>query len=347
MVIDIFTHVFPKSIMERVEAFSPNYGYMGSSVRNMVLLHDMDRRFRDMDVAGDYAQIISMASPPFDEIATSPKQATDLTKASNDVMADLVRRHPDRFPGFAASLALLNVDSAMREMDRAINDLGAKGVQIYTDVKGRPLDDPMYQPVFAAMAAHGHPIWLHPTRTPYVPDYPTEKESTDMIWLLLGWPFATAVAMYRLVIAGVFERNPGLKIITHHMGGMIPFHANRLEGGILRAQRERAKAEAPGAGPHMRRAPIEALETFYGDTAMHGNLQGVRCGLDFFGASNSVFASDHPYGMIGQHLDMMDRLELEGPALRKIMSENAERLMRKASKGGQIGFLSSPSSARG
>jgi aminocarboxymuconate-semialdehyde decarboxylase len=329
MVIDIFTHVFPKSIMERIEAFSPNYGYMGPSVRNMALLYDLDKRFRDMDVAGDYVQIISMASPPIDEIATSPKQSTELVRASNDVMADLVRRYPDRFPGFVASLALLDVDAAMKEIDRAVNDLGAKGVQIYTDVKGQPIDDPIYAPVFAAMAAHGLPIWLHPTRTPYVPDYPTEKESKDMIWLILGWPFATAVAMYRLVIAGIFERNPGLKIITHHMGGMIPFHANRIESALLRALRERARTETPGSGPYMRRAPLEALRTFYGDTAMHGNVEGVRCGLEFFGSNNSVFASDHPYGMIGQHLDMMDRLELDGAALRKIMSENAERLMRK------------------
>jgi aminocarboxymuconate-semialdehyde decarboxylase len=138
--------------------------------------------------------------------------------------------------------------------------------------------------------------------------------------------------MCRLVAAGIFERNPGLKVITHHMGGMIPFHATRVEGALLRVMRERARTEAPGAGPYMRRAPLEALQTFYGDTAMHGNVNGVRCGIEFFGHNNSVFASDHPYGMIGQHIDMMDRLELEGPALRKIMSENAERLMRKPKK---------------
>jgi aminocarboxymuconate-semialdehyde decarboxylase len=329
MVIDIFTHVFPKSILERVAAISPNFGYMGPSVRNMALLHDMDRRFRDMDVAGDYAQIISMASPPIEEVTETPKQATEIIHAANDAMADLVTRHPDRFPGFVASVALLDMDSAMKEIDRSINDLGARGIQIYTDVKGRPLDDPTFAPVFAAMAAKGLPIWLHPTRTPYVPDYPTEKESTDMIWLILGWPFATAVAMYRLVLAGIFERNPGLKIITHHMGGMIPFHATRIEGALLRAMRERARKESPGSGPYMRRAPLEALKTFYGDTAMHGNVNGTRCGIEFFGQNNSVFASDHPYGMIGQHLDMIDRLELDDGVRRKIMTENAERLMRR------------------
>ena len=333
MVIDIFTHVFPKNIMERVEAISPNYGYMGGAVRNMAMLHDMDRRCRDMDVAGDYAQIISMGSPPIEEIVETPKQATEIVRTANDAMAELVRRHPDRFPGFVASVALLDMDGAMKEIDRAVNDLGASGIQIYTDVKGQPLDEPAFAPVFSAMAAHGLPIWLHPTRTPYAPDYPTETQSKDMIWLILGWPFATAVAMYRLVAAGIFERNPGLKIITHHMGGMIPFHATRVEGALLRVMRDRARAEAPGAGPHMRRSPLEALRTFYGDTAMHGNVNGVRCGLEFFGDNNSVFASDHPYGMIGQHIDMMDRLELEEPALRKIMSGNAERLMRRPKKG--------------
>jgi aminocarboxymuconate-semialdehyde decarboxylase len=334
MVIDIFTHVFPKSIMERVEAIAPNYGYMGPRVRGVSMLYDFDRRFRDMDVAGEYAQIISMGSPPIEEITATAKQATEIVHAANDAMADLVRRYPDRFPGFVASVAMLDVDSALKEIDRAIADLGARGIQIYTDVKGQPLDDPKFAPVFAAMAEKGLPIWLHPTRTPYAPDYPTEKESKDDIWLILGWPFATAVAMYRLVLAGVFERNPGLKIITHHMGGMIPFHSTRVEGALLRLMRQRAREETPGGGNFMRRAPLESLKMFYGDTAMHGNVEGTRCGLEFFGANNSVFASDHPYGMIGQHLDMMERLELDDGPKRKIMSDNAERLMARPKRTG-------------
>src|SRR5262249_28549791 len=159
--------------------------------------------------------------------ATSP----DLARLANDEMAAIVARHPYRFPGFVASLPMNNPDAARVELDRAIDDLGATGVQIFTNVNGRPLDQPEYEPIFARMATRGLPIWMHPARPAAFADYAGEPRSKYDLWWAFGWPYETSVAMGRLVFSGLFDRHPGLVIITHHLGAMIPFCAGRIGGG--------------------------------------------------------------------------------------------------------------------
>ena len=325
MIIDIATHVYPRPVFDRVKRMAPNFGSMGTRIDNSRQLYEFDDRFRLMDEAGEYVQIVSFSSPPIEEFMT-PEQGNEIARVANDSMAELVSRHKDRFPGFVASLSMLDMDAAMTELHRAIGQLGACGVQIFTDVAGRPLDDPEFDPVFAAMKGYGLPIWLHPTRTPEMPDFASETTSRFDIWLILGWPYATAATMIRLVLAGLFERHAGLKIITHHMGGMIPFHEERVAGALHRLGLQAARAES--GGPYMRRAPMEMMRMFYADTAMHGAVEATRCGLAFFGANNTVFATDCPFGSIRKGLDMIERLELEEPVKQKILHDNARRLLR-------------------
>lgn len=334
MVIDIFTHVFPKPVMDRVLDIDPNVGWMGPRALAVPQLHDMDARFRVMDEFDDYHQIISMLSPPIEDI-TTPEQGREVSRHANDCMAELVQRHPDRFPGFVAAISLNDMDGAMEELSRAIRDLGAVGVQIYTDVKGRPIDDPEFDPIFAAMSDYGLPIWLHPTRTPEMSDYPTEDESRFDAWQILGWPYMTGVTMMRLVIAGVFDRYPGLKIITHHLGGIIPYNSTRVANSMFRMMRQQAAQQGPQkGGPHMRRPPDVQLKMFYGDTAIHGALAPLKCGLDYFGVNNVVFATDAPFGTIRDDLKMIDELDIDAEAKQRILSGNAERLMRGAGQAG-------------
>jgi aminocarboxymuconate-semialdehyde decarboxylase len=299
---------------------------MGSRIENTPQLYQFDDRFRLMDEAGDYVQIVSLCGPPIEEIAL-PGEGAEIARIANDAMAELVARHKDRFPRFVASVSLNDMEAALKEVHRAIRDLGACGVQIYTDVAGRPLDDPEFDPLFAALTEHGLPIWIHPTRTPGMTDYSAESESLYDIWLVLGWPFATAAAMIRLVLAGLFERHPGIKIITHHMGGMVPFHDERIAGALYRMARHQA-AKEKGGGLYMRRPPMEMMRLFYADTAMHGSVEGTRCGLAFFGAGNTLFGTDCPFGSIRKGLDMMDRLGLEEPVRRRVMHDNAQRLLK-------------------
>src|SRR5262249_43312720 len=224
--IDIYCHIYPEKFFEEMTKLSPQTQNLGKRLRTITKLFDLDERFREMDAFGDYRQVISLPNPPIEEIAKG-KVGLELARIANDTMAELCARHPDRFPTFAAAVALTDVDGSLAEANRAITRRGARGIQFSTTVAGRPLDDPESQPVLAALAARALPIWLHPVRTAAMPDYPAEKKSRFEMWWCFGWPYDTSVAMARLVFAGVFDRHPGLKIITHHCGGMIPLYDGR------------------------------------------------------------------------------------------------------------------------
>ena len=329
MIVDIYTHIFPQKAYERMEMIAPNLENIGKRIRNMRFLHDLDGRFREMDEFGDYRQIVSLPNPPIEDI-TTPEQGAELARVANDAMAELVDRHTDRFPAFVAAVGLHDVDAAVREIHRAIGDLGARGIQLFTNVAGRPLDDPEFAPVFDAMAEYGLPIWLHPSRGAETSDYAAETHARFETWISLGWPYATSVAMLRLIITGLFDRHPGIKIITHHLGGMIPYHTGRMESAFNNMGRRTSDEDYLPLRNALRRPALDYFRMFYGDTAMHGALEATQCGLAFFGPNNVVFASDAPFGSIRKNLDMIERLGLDGEAKKKILLGNAERLMKTA-----------------
>ena len=130
------------------------------------MLTDLDLRFLIMDRYEGYVQVLTLCSPPIEALG-GPELAADLARLANDGMAEILGRHPDRFPGFVASLPDEQPRGAVREIDRAIDDLEATGVQIFSNVNGEPLDAPQYRPIFDRMAAHRLPIWMHPA--PAVP----------------------------------------------------------------------------------------------------------------------------------------------------------------------------------
>src|SRR5690606_6403492 len=118
----------------------------------------------------DYCQVLSLASPPL-EVLAGREHAAALARLANDGMAELVARYPDRFPAFVASLPLHDPEAAIAEMHRAVKELGARGIQIFTNIDGRPLDERDFQPIFEAMAGYDLPIWMHPARAPTFADY--------------------------------------------------------------------------------------------------------------------------------------------------------------------------------
>jgi uncharacterized protein len=219
--IDVFAHIFPERYFAEMTNASASVGSLAERFRAIPPLFDLGARFHQMDGIGEgYKQVISLPNPPIEDMSQGAV-ATQLARAGNDAMAELVAKHRDRFPGFIAALNLHDVDAAVSEAHRAIRDLGARGVQIFTNVAGRPLDDPRYAPVFAALAEHDLPVWLHPARTSAMTDYASEPRSRYEMWWCFGWPYETSVAMVRLVFSGIFDRHPSLKIITNHCGGMI------------------------------------------------------------------------------------------------------------------------------
>lgn len=326
MIVDIYTHIMPPAFLKSMETLGGSSGLV-KRMNAIQELHNLDARFRAMDAFGDYRQIISLPNPPL-EVVTTPEQGRDLARLANDAMAEMVARHPDRLPGFVAALPFHDVESAATEMKRAVETLGARGIQIYTNVKGLPLDDPQFEPIFAAMEKYDLPIWLHPARTAAMPDYGSEKLSRLEMWWCFGWPYETSVAMSRLVLGGVFDHHPKLKIITHHMGGMIPYFDKRIEDGLSLLGTRTQTEDYSGIIPALKRPLIDYFHMFYADTALFGASRGLECGLDFFGADHVVFASDAPLGPLATTCDGVTGLELEKAQLEAVQHGNAEKLLK-------------------
>src|SRR5215216_3748328 len=153
MLIDIYCHIYPERFFAEMTKASPQLENLGKRLRTVKKLFDLDARFNEMDEFGDYRQVISLPNPPIEDIAR-PDVALALARIANDAMAELCARHPDRFPTFAAAVALTDVEGSLAEIERAITQLGARGIQIFTNIAGRPLDDSAFAPMFAALAAH-------------------------------------------------------------------------------------------------------------------------------------------------------------------------------------------------
>ena len=329
MYIDIYTHIFPAAFYERMGQIAPRLENIGKRMQSVTAVHDLDARFRAMDPFGDYRQIVSLPNPPIEDI-TTPGQGIELARIGNDAMAGLVERHRDRFPGFVAALAMHAMDETMEELHRAVRDLGAVGVQIFTNIAGRPLDHDDFEPVFAAMAEYDLPIWMHPARSAAMTDYAAEEKSRYEIWWALGWPYETSAAMIRLVLWGLFDRHPDIKIITHHLGGMIPYFEGRVGPGLDVLGARTSDEDYSEVLSSLKRPHAEYFPLFYGDTAMFGSHLAFQAGMEFFGPERVVFSTDAPFAPVRETFESLKVMEFDDEVGRKIYRENAERLMKRS-----------------
>lgn len=293
--IDIFNHIWPQPFFK---ALIDHIGEMTDITRRsgaVPMMTDLDRRFEVMDMFGeDYVQLLSLASPPLEKLA-GPEKALELSKVGSDSMAELCQRYPQRFCGFIGTAALGNPEAAVTEARRAIEDLGASGMQIFTNVSGKPLDLPEFEPFFEYMASSGKPVWMHPARGENFPDYLTENRSEYEIWWTLGWPYETSAAMARMVFSGLFDKFPGLKVITHHAGGMIPFFEGRVGPGWDQMGARTTDRDLAAVRKALKRPHLEYFRDFYADTASFGSKRAIEHAVEFFGEDHVLFASDAPF----------------------------------------------------
>jgi predicted TIM-barrel fold metal-dependent hydrolase len=328
-IVDIYCHIFPDAFFQEMNRIAPRLGNIGARLRGVKKLFDLDERFREMDRFGDYREIISLPNPPIEDLATGAV-GLELARIGNDAMAELCARHPQRFPTFVAAVSMTDVEGSVKEARRAVKELGAAGIQIFTNIAGKPLDDGAFEPIFATMAELDQPIWLHPARTADMSDYAAEKKSRFEMWWCFGWPYETSVAMVRMVFNGLLDRYPKLKIVTHHLGGMIPFYDGRIGPGMQVLGSRTSDEDYSKVLPSLKRPHLDYLHDFYGDTALFGGgIHAVRCGLEFFGADHVVFATDTPLGPIAPTVETIKRLEVPESDRHKIFVGNAERLINK------------------
>jgi predicted TIM-barrel fold metal-dependent hydrolase len=333
MKIDIFTHIFPKTYFDRMVKVAPKGKDMHKRVRNIPSIVNLEERFRIMDMFKDYAQVICLGSPPIEAFGPPPI-STDMAKLANDGMAELVQKYPDRFPGFIASLPMNDPEGLLTETKRAIKDLGAVGVQVFTNVLGRPLTKPETMPLFDVMAELDRPIWMHPARGADFPDYKGEAKSHYEIWFIFGWPYETSVAMAHLVFSGLFDHHPNLKIITHHMGGMIPYFEGRVGPGWDQLGTRTSDEDYTLLLKKLRKRPLDYFRLFYADTALFGAREATVCGLKFFGSDRVLFASDSPFdpekgsAYIRWTSEIIDSLNIKPEERKAIYEGNARRLLK-------------------
>lgn len=326
--IDAFAHILPPAYAARMESITA-----GPSVSDRILgyrpwihedpaLIDLDARWRSIDPFGDYRQILTLAVPPLEELGDAAV-ALELARAANDELADLVGRYPDRLAGFTAALPMNDPQAAAAELDRAMSQLGALGAQLHSNVNGAPLDQPRFDVIFEVVNSHDGMAWIHPTRSPIWSDYPAEEQSKYGIWWSLGWPYETSVAMARLVYSGCFDRHPGLKVITHHAGAMVPHFAGRLASPIEDPDRAEIMSS-------LKSDPMDYFRRFYADTAMFGASHAVRCAVDFFGPDHVLFGTDMPLGgptVVADTIADIAALGLPESQTAAIFGGNAARLL--------------------
>ena len=334
MKIDIFNHILPKPYYDRMIEAMPPGAYMLKRVSNIPFLYDLDTRFRKIEEFGDdYQQVFSVNLPPV-EAVWGPDKAPEMAQVANDSMAEIVAKHKDRFPGFVAAVPLNNIDAAIIEAERAIKTLGAKGIQVFSNINGHPMDEDHFFPLFEKMHELDYPIWIHPTRAATTPDYASEERSKYDLWWAFGWPYETTNFMGRIVFSGMFDKLPNLKIITHHLGAMVPYFEMRAGPGLDQLGTRSDDPEDNAALARLKKRPYDYFRMFYGDTAVFGSVPATECGLAFFGSDHVLFASDAPFdpeggsGYIRDTLKVMDGITASIDDKQKILEGNARRLLK-------------------
>lgn len=326
--IDINAHILTKKYKEAIDIKFPGHTQQAGN-NTLPTLWDLEGRFRLMDKYG-VLQVLTLSRPPIEEICHDPKLALELTRLANDEMCELTIKYPDRFPAAVAAVSLSDIDSSLKEVERCINDLRFRGVQIYSHVNDKPLDSPEFFPLFEMMSKFNLPVWIHPTIGVTGQDYKTEKNSKYMADTAYGWPYETTLAMTRLVFGKVLEKYPSLKVITHHGGAMVPFYQERISA--FHDNREMIHRGKDKLG--LTRLPIEYFKMFYADTAIYGNTPGLMLIRSFFGTDHVLFATDFPFAgqfgerVIRQTIGAIDAMDISDADRKKIYEDNSRLIMR-------------------
>ena len=325
--IDVFTHIMPAKFLQALKEKVPSRVSDIEKAASPATLHDLDLRFRIMAKYGEMLQVLTLASPPPDMWGSN---AVELTRLANDEMAELVTKYPDRFIAAVASLPMNDIDAALKETDRAIQDLRFRGVQIFSTPNGEPVDAPKFMPLFEKMSRYSLPIWLHPETRAAAAEFPQTLTDVPTIVTTFHWPYETTIALARLVYGGVMERYPNLKVIAHHCGAMVPFFAGRIAQIYdTREMRVRAKFKV-----NFTMHPIDYFRKFYGDTVVNGYTPALMCGYQFFGADHLLFGTDMPYDhqlgdrTLRQTIRSVQEMDIPHDDKQKIFANNAKKLLR-------------------
>jgi predicted TIM-barrel fold metal-dependent hydrolase len=191
---------------------------------------------------------------------------------------------------------------------------------------------PDHFPAFIA-SLHDLAVWVHPMRTAQFSDYASEKESQNEIWFSFGWPYETTACMTRLIYSGLFDELPKLKVVSHHMGGMIPYFSGKIKLGFRQIFFGGPERNPSAEDAKLKKPPIDYYKMLYADTAL-GEVAPTRCGHAFFGTDKCVFATDAPFdseqgrGLMRNTIAAVNALEISQTEKDAIFSGNAKKLLK-------------------
>jgi aminocarboxymuconate-semialdehyde decarboxylase len=321
MKIDVHYHYFPEPFLKYLKRQDPSLEF----------LFQGDKRF--LRICGDLMPLlspeqlisrmdearvdISLLSLPLVNDFLWGHQGAPILKECNNVLADICCTYPQRFRALAA-IPLDEPEEAVKELERAVDELGMKGVALGSNIGGQRLDEEKFISFFQEADRRSLSIFIHPGEPAGI-----EAMRDYHMVILLGYPFETTLAAARLVYSGLFERYTRIKLILSHLGGTLPFLLERIDVAYLE---RRGKAVENISQP-----PSHYFKKFYYDTGMGYHLPALRCTYESVGADHIVFGTDFPFGeeagFIPKTLASIDKLGLSAGERDKIFSGNALKVL--------------------
>lgn len=327
-IIDVHSHLYPREWIEylskriecpRIEQKGPSsmifYSHnVRCSSADGPAYFDPAARMEHLDHCGIDVQILSLPPPGVEELAVD--EGAEWARRINESFAEVCSRYPGRFYAYA-TLPYQDVEEALKELDRAYHDLGAKGIAMPSNVNFEPLSSPAFLPIYAKADEYGLPILIHPG-VPYTGEIMLKHK---LIPALYGFLLDTTMAVTSLIWCGVLETYPGLKIVHAHLGGMVPYLVKRMEDCwqfYLKSF----------GGETLPKRPSEYYRRQVFPDSVSSYPPAMRCCLDFVGSEQIVLGSDYPFPVGGweQAIDFIKQLNLSEEDTRKILGKNAARI---------------------
>lgn len=293
-------------------------GPEGRAVEIRRRLDDLgDLRLKEMDEAGIDIQVISHGAPSAQRL--DPETAVRLARRANNRLAQAIATHPDRFAGFAA-LPTADPRAAADELERSVLELGFKGAMVHGLTNGVFFDAEQFWPIFERAQSLDVPLYIHPAAPhravveayykDYVQDFPALLSAA---W---GFTVETATQGIRLVLSGVLEAYPDVKIILGHMGEGLPFLLWRIDHALSRPGNRRVSFRE------------QFSQHFYITTSGNFSTPALLCSMLELGVDRILFSVDWPFVQNVPGTKWMHDLQLSAEDKRKILSGNAQRLLK-------------------
>lgn len=276
---------------------------------------DIMARIEDLDAAGIDVQVISHTCPGVAELPVT--ESIDWAKKINDIFAGICRERPGRFY-FLATLPPGNIKEALKEIERAYKELGARGIQMYSSFNGVLATSQEFYPIFEKAAEYGLPVKIHPSFKPLTAD---AMGVAGLPLQLYGFTLDTTLVLTSMLFKGIFEKFPGLKVIHSHLGGMAPYMMGRVDTAFKRYSKE--------VSIESERLPSEVYkEQVYVDTlSMH--VPAIKCAHEYMGTDHLLFGTDYPHrasGTVEDNLAILDNVGFSDEEKEKVFSKNAMAL---------------------